>query len=358
MSESRGAFHRIRRVLTRRAGLFATAMMSNLRLTHGLDPAWRSRYAQLRREFRKQDPAFFPSRMWSSISLLYRLLLRGRGLSQFKSTLGRFLTVYEPDHPQLLEAVYHLYWTALKERDTWGLLARLEEPPLGEGTQIVYRGRRLSIDLLQSIEEFYAIAEARRFEQDDPVVFCEVGAGYGRLAHVVLSAMPRATYLIFDLPESLLLSQYYLTTLEPAWKAALYPESVQALRRGEPLSTYRLLFGLPQLLRSVPPGAIDVFINIYSFMEMTPEQVARYFQIIEDLQVGVLYLKQHKHELNPLDRVVIGEASYPVRPSWSRLYHRTSILYEHVFEAAYRVNALPEKGELLQMERAGQRAAT
>ena len=180
--------------------------------------------------------------------------------------------------------------------------------------------------------------EAMNFEKDDRVVFCELGAGYGRLADVVLSAMPNASYFIFDLPESLLLSQHYLTERHPDAKAALYPESAEVLGSEEALRSYRLVFALPHMMSRLPSGAVDVFANIYSFMEMGREQIEEYFRCIDHLAPKIVYLKQHKREANIYDRALNTSDNYPIRPDWKRLYEGTAALFEHVFEAVY---ALP-----------------
>ena len=329
------ALQRIARVFGRRLTLLIMAVVSNLRFRSGLEKVWERRYAELRRDFTAQRTHGAPSRMWSFISLVYRLLLRGQGFHRFKSTMGRFLAAWEPVHTRMTEALYHLYWSSLEKRDVWGVLGTLEEPELGEGDGLLYRGRRVSIDLLQSIDEFYSLREAFGFDRDDSVVFCELGAGYGRLAHVVLTVMPQARYVIFDLPESLLLAEYYLTTLHPAMTTALCPESARVVRDPDAFFRHRLVFGLPGLLREVPRGAIDIFVNIYSFMEMRAAQVEEYFRIIEDRRVAAVYLKQNKQAANPFDRSVTTEDTYPIRAAWSKCYHRTAMLYDHVFEAAY-----------------------
>jgi len=330
-------------VIRLRAGLFAETLLSNLRLRSRLEQPWRDRYARLRRDFQAHAGAPSMSRMWALINIFYRFSLRGGGFRRFKATMGRFLTTYEPHNPKVLEALIHLYVSVLRDRDTWGLLETLEEPELGGGDVVLYRGRRLSIDLLQSIEELYAIREAVGFKQDDPVVFCELGAGYGRLAHVVVRVMPRATYLVIDLPESLLLAQYYLTTLHPTLPSALYPESVRFLRDPEALAAHRLVFGLPHVLPELPRRYVDVFVNTYSFMEMRPEQIERYFQIIDELQVGWLYTKQHKQESSPFEPLVVTTEDYPVRPHWTEVYHRTAAFRDQVFETAYQVRVPGER---------------
>lgn len=324
-------------VVRLRAGLFAKTLLSNVRLRSQLRQPWRGRYARLRRDFYAHADTSSLSRMWSVISLFYRLSLRGEGLGRFKATLGRFLTTYEPHNPKMLEALIHLYVSALRQRDVWGLLDTLEEPDLGGGDAILYRGKRVSVDLLQSIEELYAIRDAVGFQQDDSVVFCELGAGYGRLAHVVMCAMPRAKYVLVDLPESLLLAQYYLATLHPDAPAALYPESAACLATAQALAPYRLIFALPHLLPRLPRQYVDVFVNTYSFMEMPPEQIERYFRTIDELEVGYFYTKQHKQESSPFESVIMNDDRYPIRPHWTQVYHRTATFRDQVFEAAYQV---------------------
>jgi|GEM_PF-2530204 len=332
------AWRRILRVLRFRAPLLARVLLSNARPASALAPEWRARYESAASGLRAAPPEFAPTRPWAAVSRFNRLALRGLGFSDFKSVQGRFLAAYEAHHPRYFEALHHVYFEALERRDSWGLLKELEEPALGGGDVVVRRGRRLSLDFLQSIDELYRLQEALGFRRDDALVFCELGSGYGRLADVILSAMPRASCWLFDLPESLTLAQYYLTSLHPRDTAALYPESSEILSSPGELKKRRLVFGLPHQLKSLPARAVDVFVNVYSFMEMSRPQVAAYFDEIERLQPGALFLKQHEREANILDGAVHAAESYPVRPGWAPLYKGTSALYDDVFEAVYRVS--------------------
>lgn len=325
------------RVLAMRGPLLARAMAGHLRPDRTLDAEWRARYERSVRDIASNDPVFRPAKQWRLISFFFRRMMRGFGLSNFKSTFGRFLAAYEPHNPRYFTALHHVYWSALEKRDQFGLLSSIEEPELGQGDTVTVNGRRVSIDLLQSIDEFYRLVEVMGWKRDDHVAFCEIGAGYGRLAHVVLTAMPNARYVIFDLPESLLLSQYYLTTLFPDSTALLYPESVDASDASERWSKARLAFGLPHQLKALARGSIDAVINIYSFMEMSTEQVDAYFDAIEALDPCALFIKQHKHEVNLLERSLLTTKGYPVRPTWKLAYDGTSDLYEDVFEAVYRI---------------------
>lgn len=326
---------RLARVLGIRGPLLARAVAGNLLPGHRIDPEWLERYERSRKDLRDGDPVFRPAKQWRLISSLFRLMMGGFGLDDFKATFGRFLAAYEPDNPRYFEALHHLYWSSLRRRDTWNLLDRLEEPDLGHGDTIAVGGKRVSIDLLQSVDEFYRLRETLGFEQNDAIAIAEIGAGYGRLAHVVLAAMPNARYFIFDLPESLLLSQYYLTKIHPGVPALLYPESVDADEKR--WATERLVFGLPHQLKNVPRDLLDCVVNIYSFMEMSKGQVDAYFDVIEAINPSALFIKQHKHEVNVLEQSLLTSKGYPVRPSWKLAYEGTSELFEDVFEAIYRI---------------------
>ncbi|MBI4422556.1 MAG: putative sugar O-methyltransferase [Elusimicrobia bacterium] len=338
------ALHRIFSAIVLSRVLLTRMVLGNLRLTPKLDLQWRARHRAARKQLVTADPVSAPSGTWKLMNFFFRLVLRGLGLSDFKSTMGRFLGAHPPRHPTFFEAVHHLYRTALERRDKWGLLESLEDPSVGKGDFVMHRGKRLTVSFLQSIDELYRMQSVLGFERNDPVVFCEIGAGFGRLPQVVLSAMPNARYLIFDLPECLTLSQYYLSTVHPDWKLALYPESKEIFRAPETLKDYRVAFGLPHLLRELPKDTVDVVVNIYSFMEMPPAQLEAYFSVFEDLKVGHLFIKQHKCEINVFDSAVYTPKTYPVRPHWKLLYEGTSELYEHVFEAVYRVTGRLGKG--------------
>jgi putative sugar O-methyltransferase len=324
-------------VAGRKARLLLGLVIANLRPTHALSADWRRRYDLARRGMSEGDPVFQASRQWALITVFYRLMLRAWGFDSFKRKFGRFLAAYEPDNPRYFEALHHVYRSALVPRDKWGLLDRLEEPELGDGDIVMHGGKRLSLDFLQSVDEFYRIQEALGFKQDDAVVFCEVGAGYGRLADVVLSAMPNAKFIIFDLPESLVLAQYYLTTRFPKRRAALYPESAGVLSSAAGLKDFDLIFGVPELLKTVPKKSVQVFINIFSFMEMSREQIEAYFGIVAEREMGAMFLKQHEREINLLDKSLNSRAAYPVRKDWTRLYEGTSALYADVFEDVWKL---------------------
>jgi len=105
-------------------------------------------------------------------------------------------------------------------------------------------------------------------ERRSPVVL-EIGAGYGGLAFALKHALPRATYVIVDLPDSLKLSACYLATRQRA------PIMTVARLEGMARDGSFLLCPATAIDRlEVMP--IDLAINTLSFGEMSEAQVGRY----------------------------------------------------------------------------------
>ena len=74
-----------------------------------------------------------------------------------------------------------------------------------------YKSRRIvhNLDYLIAIEEFFYLKNYLIL--GDELNILEVGAGFGRTAHVILEEMPKVKkYFIFDLPEMLKVSSEYL----------------------------------------------------------------------------------------------------------------------------------------------------
>jgi hypothetical protein len=99
----------------------------------------------------------------------------------------------------------------------------------------------------------------------------EIGAGYGALAIALKHALPLATYVIIDLPDSLALSGCYLASRQSA------PVMVA---NGEPLLPGSFVLCPATALERLPPLSIDLAINTLSFAEMAEAEVERYARFL------------------------------------------------------------------------------
>lgn len=130
---------------------------------------------------------------------------------------------------------------------------------------VLYRGKRFSINLdyLMAFEDVEFIATVQVSEIRS---VCEVGAGFGRLAHLLLLSRDEIeSYVIIDLPQVLSLSQEYLRTVLP--------------RRHFEKIEFILPSQIPQELRQ--PGVVDLAIQVDGLQEMTTDSLEEYFSIFQ-----------------------------------------------------------------------------
>jgi hypothetical protein len=78
--------------------------------------------------------------------------------------------------------------------------------------------------------------------------------------------------------------------------------------------------------------------NISSFGEMSPDQIAWYFDQVDRLTQGYFYTKQWHESKNPFDGLVLKQSDYPYRSNWTELYSRNCAIQNAFFETLFKVN--------------------
>ena len=196
---------------------------------------------------------------------------------------------YNPDNTKCYSDACHLLYDIVKGKDRWGLLNRVETGLPPDATRyIVIEGKRYSWDVLISLDSLLYIAARWPRILEGPCLVADLGAGWGRMGFVLKQANPQVTYVDFDLPESLLIASEYLSTIMPGERFHLYDDT-----RDVPIERDGGVWLLPaQDLALVPDGAIDCFVNIASFQEMTKEYIDLYSDIIHRKTRGVFYSLQ------------------------------------------------------------------
>lgn len=160
---------------------------------------------------------------------------------------------------------------------------RLSAPPiLGEygynlGAQIVNNTiARLqrSVNTFVSEDVFGEIESApgRHF-------ILEIGGGYGCLPYHMNRMLPNTTYVILDLPETLLFSGTYLSIGLPEKKIYRHHAGAGPLTP-ERASGFDFLLVPNYALSLLDPLQFDLAINIASFQEMTPAQLSEYLAFL------------------------------------------------------------------------------
>jgi putative sugar O-methyltransferase len=163
----------------------------------------------------------------------------------------------------------------------------------------------------------------------------EIGAGYGRLADVLVSHSPHLEYSIFDIPPALAVSQHYLagtlgeTSVDAGWRAGARESATNSERRAHSVTTF-----LAHQLALMPDSHFDLVINVSSFDEMSSSQVEHYFSLIERKCRGWLYVKGHAQRRIG-DR--LGLQDFPYRSQWKLLFHARDPFVETFEERVYQL---------------------
>jgi putative sugar O-methyltransferase len=207
-----------------------------------------------------------------------------------------------------------LLWEYARRHDPLAI-TQLDEPRLGDPLPVRWRGRLISQDLANSALE--AAAMARALGGDQPASILEIGAGYGRMGHALLSIFPSASYTVVDIEPARSISEWYLTRL--------FPE--RALR-----------FLTPEEAEALPTGSASLALSISTLQEMTPAQVEAYLGLLDRVAAGgTVYLKQWAQWRNPVDEVTMRFADYPYPARWSRRFDEPAPVQTGFRHAAFSV---------------------
>lgn len=183
------------------------------------------------------------------------------------------ITWHYRELPRITALKFFVYARYVADRDPRGLLARLAEDGAFGCWTFDYPGYgRYSRDLLESVNEITFLDRQLDLTGHDGPRVLDIGAGYGRLAHRMTSALGNvADYCCVDaVPESTFLSEYYLEH-----RGASPTARVVALDRVE---------------TDLHPGGFDLAINIHSFPECTLVAVEWWIALLARLEVPRLLI--------------------------------------------------------------------
>jgi hypothetical protein len=313
-----------------------------------LSPEQRNLLQLMRSDCAAAGFPFAASKFWAGEAEYFEHWFEAIGISDVQH--GYFNTRFSGvmmNDPRLYEWFICTFSHLLRSRDRLGLMDRFEVAParataqsgtkdgveLQYGVPVIVDGRSVSADLLFSIYDFYNLLELNPALEHEPLIVGDLGAGWGRLGHVLLQVNPRARYVIFDIPESLLISSLYLPQMLPGASCSSYRETrgVSSFTR-EMLMSKALWFLASQDLARLPANGVDLMVNVASFQEMEAPQVNRYLEIIDEAAFGGhVYLRNN----------YIGAASrqdnYRYPQGWLCRFSRNSAFSTQFHEGGWRV---------------------
>ncbi len=236
-----------------------------------------------------------PSRYWSDFCSFFDYML---GLPEESFSKLRLHTYHlTTDNYQIYyfgvdAEPFKAYWRELIKDIPPSYI--IYEPDGGIGFSLD-NGKIVSHDILRFqyiIKTFYrygiifsilSIGQERKF-------ILEIGAGYGGLAHHLSNILENVTYIIVDLPETLLFSASYLSLHNPNKRIYVYENSNFAeLVQADHFRSYDFVLIPNYKLDELRRVGFDLVINIASLQEMTADQVNTYLDFIEQTCRGVFY---------------------------------------------------------------------
>ena len=286
-------------------------------------------------------PPFRASPIWNDLARRFDAWFAFEGIGEVeRQDMNAFFSSPFPRDPKLLRYASWMLYQNLKARDKFSVLQRVPASlqDLSSGLAFEFDGKAYTWDYLISVDSFYAMAEADPRIVTDEVMVAELGAGWGRVGHILKSVNPLLTYVVFDLPEVLLVSSVHLPRRLPKEKTLQYRDSRKLTRISKSdLLGRGLVFLGAHDLQKCEDGLFDYFVNIASFQEMTKAQVGSYFDIIERVLRGTLYTQQlwsahtHAYEVGEIG----GFDDYPFKAHWTQKFVRNTTWSNLYFEAAY-----------------------
>ena len=176
-------------------------------------------------------------------------------------------------------------------------------------------------------EKIHALVE----DIDNPIVG-ELGAGIGILPYYLMKQIPNLKYIDFDLPEILIITQYFLMMSYPKKRFLLFGEKdFELTRRG--IANYDFILLPNFMLRKGDYHLCSVFVNFHSLSEMKYETIAEYMPHITRMTALYLYMENSTTDFVVLDDYhEIKVERFPIDPEkFTRIYKSHSIWNENVY---------------------------
>jgi len=161
------------------------------------------------------------------------------------------------------------------------LLASVTETSTGGASFVDYRGQRLSEKLLFHTLITNDINNHITFNQEKRNVIVDIGSGYGGLDRLLSYYIPNSCFILIDLPETLLLTSYYIKDNFPNKRIALLDDVIDHIENFEDLTNnYDFIIVPPSIFEKVPNESVDLIINTASMGFMEEEYIEYYLKHI------------------------------------------------------------------------------
>jgi putative sugar O-methyltransferase len=204
------------------------------------------------------------SALWDHINKSYITDNQLEDLTNFKSSIVNYkISLWNP-HTNGIRYLKTLIYNLCEHMsdDDWKMIKNTKNRQIGNPITVIYNGEDVCLDYVQAIHELGFIKEHLNISLNGSRIL-EIGAGYGRTCHAIMSNHDIECYYVIDLENCLKLSEKYLR---------------QALDN----DNFKKIKFLPVIhMNDLKDICFDLSINIDSFAEMDADVVKLYLNYID-----------------------------------------------------------------------------
>jgi len=162
------------------------------------------------------------------------------------------------------------------------ILSNLSESDAGNNLCAVYRGKRVSQKSIFHAVVVNDLIKHIPFSSYDRAVVLDIGSGYGGLSRLLDYYTSNSCHILLDLPETLILTSYFIKYNFPDRKIALLEDIINSLDDFDRLiQEYDFIIIPPSVLKNLKNLSVDVVINTASMGFMQEEYLEFYLTQID-----------------------------------------------------------------------------
>lgn len=209
------------------------------------------------------------------------------------------------------------------------VFANLAEKNVGNSPQVFNIGNKV-VDSGQnfSIRWLFDLTNSV-FSRTKVNYVCEIGGGYGSLAQKIRANIP-CKYILIDLPETNVLSSYYLNEHFPELKFLLCDEIQGKSVEKAQIDQYDFVIVPPWY--DIKGLKINLFINTRSMMEMYREVIAKYFDFIQNNIADNGFFFNINRYYKDTVGYPIKLSEYPYDGHWNAVSSKPSWKQQHIHQ--------------------------
>jgi hypothetical protein len=157
-------------------------------------------------------------------------------------------------------------------------------------------------DALLALDRAHGLAQFK--QSDERKIVAEIGAGWGGFAYQFKTLFPQTTYIVVDLPSTILFSGTYLKTVFPDAHMLFLTGETGSIAHPE---QYDFIFVPHYAWTSLEFRRPDLVVNLASFQEMKTAQMDQYIEKAKDWGIPLMYSVNHERNFGNFELRAVSE---------------------------------------------------